>query len=727
MPQPSDMLTSPARRGFLKGGAALAGALCIPLPALASRTVDSGAHGTHEITDWIWIEPSGKITLGLSQCECGQGVYTGMPQVLADELDADWQNIAVTFVTGRDAYRTGAAYEEPQQFVGASMSATLFYQRLRIAGAQAREVLVMTAARRLQVRPGQCHTDKGRVHHGATGRSLSYGELAAEAATLPLNPSPRLKNEAAHKLIGRDLLRLDTPAKVDGSAEFGIDVRVPDMLYGALKMPPTVTGKVTGIRNADAVKAMPGVKAVVQAPDAAIVVATSYWLAKKGADALEIDIDPGAAKGLDSDHIMAARKAALGASQAVVATRLGDADAVLAAGGRLVEADYHTPYIVHATMESVNATVHVRDDAIEVWGPIQGQDFVRNALGKLYGRKPETVIVHTTFLGGSFGRKFLPDFVIHAARASAAVGQPVKVIRSREDDIRHGFYRPGVSGRFRAVLDEKGMPLAMHARLTGQSLYGVIKAERMAKNGGWDETMLEAIYDCVYRVPNLKVDMIDVKQPIPVSFMRSVGSTSSIFMLESFVNEMADAAGIDPYRYRRALLAHNPLALRTLDAAAGAAGWDRKPAANVSRAFTFNLYTGRGEAFQTYVAMALEIARTGKTFAVKRVVCAVECGRAINPNLIRANIEGGIGFALTNTLRSEITFKDGVVQQSNFHDYPLLSLSEMPKIDVVIVDSDRPPQGCGEVSLGPVAPAVAHALYKATRARRRSMPMKLEA
>jgi len=727
MPQPSDMLTSPARRGFLKGGAALAGALCIPLPALASRTVDSGAHGTHEITDWIWIEPNGKITLGLSQCECGQGVYTGMPQVLADELDADWQNIAVTFVTGRDAYRTGAAYEEPQQFVGASMSATLFYQRLRIAGAQAREVLVMTAARRLQVRPGQCHTDKGRVHHGATGRSLSYGELAAEAATLPLNPSPRLKNEAAHKLIGRDLLRLDTPAKVDGSAEFGIDVRVPDMLYGALKMPPTVTGKVTGIRNADAVKAMPGVKAVVQAPDAAIVVATSYWLAKKGADALEIDIDPGAAKGLDSDHIMAERKAALGASQAVVATRLGDADAVLAAGGRLIEADYHTPYIVHATMESVNATVHVRDDAIEVWGPIQGQDFVRNALGKLYGRKPETVIVHTTFLGGSFGRKFLPDFVIHAARASAAVGQPVKVIRSREDDIRHGFYRPGVSGRFRAVLDETGMPLAMHARLTGQSLYGVIKAERMAKNGGWDETMLEAIYDCVYRVPNLKVDMIDVKQPIPVSFMRSVGSTSSIFMLESFVNEMADAAGIDPYRYRRALLAHNPLALRTLDAAAGAAGWDRKPAANVSRAFTFNLYTGRGEAFQTYVAMALEIARTGKKFAVKRVVCAVECGRAINPNLIRANIEGGIGFALTNTLRSEITFKDGVVQQSNFHDYPLLSLSEMPKIDVVIVDSDRPPQGCGEVSLGPVAPAVAHALYKASRARRRSMPMKLEA
>ncbi|WP_333682192.1 molybdopterin cofactor-binding domain-containing protein [Dyella sp.] len=727
MPQQSEALTSPSRRGFLKGSAALAGALCIPLPVLASRTVDSGPHGTHEITDWIWIEPNGKITLGLSQCECGQGVYTGMPQILADELDADWQNITVTFVTGRDAYRTGAAYEEPQQFVGASMSATLFYQRLRIAGAQAREVLTLAAAKRLQVRPGQCYTDKGRVYHGGTGRSLGYGELAEDAAKLPLNPAPRLKNEAAHKLIGKDLQRLDTPAKVDGSAEFGIDVRVPGMLYGALKMPPTVTGKVTGIRNADAVKAMPGVQAVVQAPDAAIVVATSYWLAKKGADALELDIDPGAAKNLDSDNILAARQAALGAQQAVVATRLGDPDGVLAAGGKVVEADYHTPYIVHATMESVNATVHVRDDAIEVWGPIQGQDFVRNALAKLYQRKPETIIVHTTFLGGSFGRKFLPDFVVHAARASAAIGKPVKVIRSREDDIRHGFYRPGVSGRFRAVLDEKGLPRAMHARLTGQSLYGVIKAERMASNGGWDETMLEAIYDCVYRVPNLKVDMIDVKQPIPVSFMRSVGSTSSIFMLESFVNEMADAAGMDPYRYRRALLAHSPLAIRTLDAAARAANWDRKPAPGVTRGFTFNLYTGRGEAFQTYVAMALELVREGKTFRVKRVVCAVECGRSINPNLIRANIEGGIGFALTNTLKSEVTFKAGVVQQSNFHDYPLLQLAEMPKIEVVIVDSDRPPQGCGEVSLGPVAPAVAHALYQATKARRRSMPMKLEA
>lgn len=618
----SDRIASPARRGFLKGGMALAGALCIPLPALASRTVDSGPHGTHEITDWIWIEPNGKITLGLSQCECGQGVYTGMPQVLADELDADWQQVAVTFVTGRDAYRTGAAYEEPQQFVGASMSATLFYQRLRIAGAQAREVLVMTAAKRLQVRPGQCYTEKGRVYHGATGRSFSYGELAEEAAKLPLNPAPRLKNDAAHQLIGKDLQRLDTPAKVDGSAEFGIDVKVPGMLYGALKFAPTVTGKVTGLRNADAVKAMPGVQAVVQAPDAAIVVATSYWLARKGADALELEVDPGPARSLDSDQILAARQAALGAPEAVVATKLGDPDAVLAGGGKVVEADYHTPYIVHATMESVNATVHVREDAIEVWGPIQGQDFVRNALGKLYQRQPETIIVHTTFLGGSFGRKFLPDFVVHAARASAAVGKPVKVIRSREDDIRHGFYRPGVSGRFRAVLDDKGLPRALHARLTGQSLYGVIKAERMAKHGGWDETMLEAIYDCVYRVPNLKVEMIDVKQPIPVSFMRSVGSTSSIFMLESFVNEMADAAGTDPYRYRRALLAHNPLALRVLDAAAKAANWDRKPAPGVSRGFTFNLYTGRARRSRPMWRW-----RWNWSAAARRSACGAWCAR----------------------------------------------------------------------------------------------------
>ncbi len=719
---------SPSRRGFLRFGVAAAGALCIPLPALAGRTVDSGPHGSHELTDWIWIEADGRTRLGLSQCEVGQGVYTGLPQVLADELDADWRQVEVVFVTGRDAYRTGAAYEEPQQFVGASMSATLFYERLRIAGAQAREVLLRAGARRLDVRPSQCHTELGRVIHGASGRSLGYGELAADAARLPLNPSPRLKNEAAHKLIGRDLPRLDTPAKVDGSAEFGIDVKVPGMLVGALKMPPQVTGKVTGLRNAEAIRKMPGVRAVVQAPDAAIVVAQHYWQARKAADALELEIDPGAAQGLHSDAILAARVAALGAPGAVVATHLGSPEDTLAkAGGKMVEADYHTPYIVHATMEAVNATVHVRDDAIEVWGPIQGQDFVRNALARLFNRQPESEIVHTTFLGGSFGRKFLPDFVIHAARASAAVGQPVKVIRSREDDIRHGFYRPGVSGRFRAVLDAQGMPLAMHARVTGQSLYGVIKKERMAQNGGWDETMLEAIYDLAYQVPNLKVDMIDVKQPIPVSFLRSVGSTSSVFMLESFVNEMADAAGADPYRYRRKLLAHDPLAVRVLDTAAARAGWDSKPRPGVTRGFTFSLYTGRGEAFQTYVAMAVELERTGKTFQVRRVVCAVDAGRAINPNLIRANIEGGIGFALSNTLKSEITFQDGAVQQSNFHDFRVISLAEMPKVEVEIVASDRPPQGCGEVSLAPVAPAVAHAFYQATRQRRRAMPMSLEA
>jgi len=717
-----------SRRDFLKFGAAAAGALCIPLPVLAGRTVDSGPHGSNELTDWIWIEADGKTRLGLSQCEAGQGVFTGLPQVLADELDADWRQVEVVFVTGRDAYRTGAAYEEPQQFVGASMSATLFYERLRIAGAQAREVLLRAGARRLNVRPSQCRTELGRVVHGATGRSLGYGELAADAARLPLNPSPRLKNEAAHKLIGQALPRLDTPSKVDGSAEFGIDVKVPGMLVGALKMPPSVTGKVTGLRNADAVRRMPGVQAVVQAPDAAIVVALSYWQAKQGADALELEIDPGPAKGLDSEAILAARTAALAAGEAVVATRLGDPDGALAkGGGKVIEADYHTPYVVHATMEAVNATVHVREDAIEVWGPIQGQDFVRNALAKLFSRKPEAVIVHTTFLGGSFGRKYLPDFVVHAARASAAVGKPVKVIRSREDDIRHGFYRPGVSGRFRAVLDAQGMPQAMHARITGQSLYGVIKKERMAQNGGWDETMLESVYDLAYKVPNLKVDMIDVKQPIPVSFLRSVGSTSSVFMLESFVNEMADAAGIDPYRYRRALLAHDPLALRVLDAAAARAGWDGKPAPGVTRGFTFNVYTGRGEAFQTYVAMAVELERAGRAFKVRRVVCAVDAGKPINPGLIRANIEGGIGFALSNTLKSEITFKDGVVQQSNFHDFRVISLAEMPRIEVEIVASDRPPQGCGEVALAPVAPAVAHALYQATRQRRRAMPMTLEA
>lgn len=717
-----------SRRGFLKGAALAAGALIVPVSIMRQTTASE--ESSYEITDWIRIEPSGRMIIGVSQCEVGQGIYTGLSQLVADELEADWASVSVEFVTGRDAYRTAAANEELQQFVGASMSMTQFHQRVRIAGAQAREALIQAAAARLRVRTTQCEAKNGRVTHLQTGRSIGYGDLARDAAKLPLNPTPQLKPASERRLIGQNLKRLDTPAKVDGSAIFGIDVRVPDMLFGAVRMAPTQTGKFVAVKNEAEILARPGVKAVVSAPfwpqpahTTVIVVADSYWIAKQAADALVVEFDDGAAAGLNSRKIMDQRLAALDSDKAVVATNIGDAVSILnTSGNKVIEAQYHTPYLVHATMEPVVATAHVRDGEVEVWGPIQGQDMVRKTLGKYFNIAPDKVIVHTTFLGGSFGRKYVPDFVLHAAVASKAVGRPVKVIRSREEDIRHGYYRPCASARFRAVLETDGYPKAMHARVVGESLYAMIKPKAMEAAGGWDETMLDAIYDLAYAVPNLTVDNVNVRQPIPVSFMRSVGSTSAVFFLESFVNELADAANIDPYLYRRHLLAHDPLALAVLDRVVEASEWNKPAPRDIHRGLAFNLYTGRGGAFKTYVAQVAEIEMVKGQIAVRRIVCAVDTGTVINPGLVKANIEGGIGFALTNTLKSEITFANGGVEQSNFHDYPLLGLSEMPRVEVLLMNSDRPPQGCGEVSLAPVAPAVAHAVYRATNKRLRAMP-----
>ncbi|WP_322032152.1 xanthine dehydrogenase family protein molybdopterin-binding subunit [Paraburkholderia sp. J76] len=720
-----------SRRDFLKTGLALAGSFVLPL-AFGEQVMaaEDGAR-FREINDWVRVDPDGRTIIGLSQSEVGQGVYTGLPQVLADEMDADWRRVSVQFVTGRDAYRIAAANEHPQQFVGASMSVTMFTQRLRVAGAQAREVFLAAGARRLGVRPTQCATKTGRVIHLQTGRSIGYGELLEDAAKLPLNPQPRLKAGSARALIGQPLHKLDAPAKVNGSAVFGIDVQVPGMLAGAVKMAPTLNGKPLAVRNRDTVRALPGVVEVVQAKDSVIVVAGTYWQAKKACDALDVqweDSGPPA----DSATILAQRKAALMSAQAVVATRVGDASARFEAAknthgaqaaGHVIEADYHTPYIVHATMEPVNATVHVREHDIEVWGPIQGQDKVRWTLSAIFKVPSEKVIVNTTFLGGSFGRKYVPDFVIHAAVASKAVGRPVKVIRSREDDIRHGFYRPGVSARMRAVLGPDGYPRAMHLRVVGQSLYWSIKRDYFEKAGGWDETMLDGLYDLGYAVPDLLVDSVSVDQHIPVSFMRSVGSTSSVFFLESFINELAHAARIDPLDYRRTLLRGDPLALRVLDRTAARANWTRKSPAGVYRGLAYCLYTGRGGAFTTYVATIVELRMVEGGAKLERVVCGVDCGQAINPMLIREMVEGGIGFALTNTFKSEITFKDGAVTQENFTDYPLLYLSQMPKVEVEIVESDRAPQGCGEVALPPVAPAVAAALFEATGSRLRTMPL----
>lgn len=734
MPQPgTDIASVPEleamdRRSFLKTGLLVAGCLVLPVCVRNALAIDdTGATASAgeliEITDWIRIGPNGTTVLGLSQAEVGQGVWTGLPQVLADEMDADWSRVRVEFVTARDAYRTAAAHEKLQQFVGGSTSVTMFYQRLRIAGAQARLAFIQAAAKHWGVTTNECSTQKGQVLHAASKRSLSYAELIADAAKVVLEPNPTLKSDAQQNLVNHWLPKLDTPQKCNGTAVFGLDVKVPDMLTGTIRTAPTLNGKPLKVNNQDEISKRPGVHAVVMAKDVVIVVADSFWIAKQACAALDVEWEPGDAS-LDSEVIASQVKAVLDAKDSPLVLKQGDPQDVFDKSSRLIQADYHVPYIVHAPMEPVNATVHVRQGEVEVWGPIQGQDLARWTLGEMFKVPAEKVIVNTTFLGGSFGRKYVPDFVVHAAVASAAVGKPVKVIRTREDDLQHGFYRPNVSGRLKAALDADGNITALQVRLAGQSLYYQIKRANFDSNGGWDETMVDGIYNAAYQLPNLQVESTNVNQNIPVSFMRSVGSTGSVFMYESFISELADSAGVDQAEFRRRMLQHDSISLNVIDRTLARAGWTKPAAEGLFRGFAFSLYVGRADAYRSYAAVVAEIrVQPDGRFKVERLVCGVDCGRPINQNLISSMVEGSMGFALTNTFKSQITFKDGAVVQSNFPDYRLLFLREMPQVEVEIIDSDRPPQGLGEITMPPVAPAVAQALYGATKIRLRSLPL----
>jgi isoquinoline 1-oxidoreductase beta subunit len=731
---------SPVSRRFLLTGAALTTAsLLVPIAARASRAADS-----YEITDWIVIAPSGEVTLALSQPEVGQGSYTALPQILADELDADWERVKVRFVTGKAAYKIAFRQEPPAQKEGASMSTTALYERLRAAGAAARDVLTRAAAQAWNVDVAQCRTENGFVIN-ARGEKLSYGQLAADAAKLPLSAAPPLKASSRFQLIGKPVPRLDTPAKCNGSAVFGIDVVVPGMLNAAIKTARSFSGQVTAIKNEADILKMPGVRAVVKlaalaianedagaqhprlpnAPrhNAVCVVADQFWQAQRALEALDVVFDGGAAGDLSTAKIDAMLDAALNAEHGVAALVRGQPREILQErAAAVIERRFVLPHIAHAPLEPVNATASYKDGAVEVWGPIQSVTACQEAVAHAVGCAAEDVKVNVTFLGGSFGRKIVPDYVLQAVQASKAVGRPVKLIRSREEDVQHDVYRPNAGGRLRAVVDDRGYPLAVHARVAGQSLFGAVRKSWLDQTpeGAWDESMVDGIYNQSYRVPNFLVETVDTPLSIPVYFMRSVGSTAAVFFWESFISELAARANVDQYAYRRNLLSDDPLALRVLDAAAQASGWGTTP--NTPRGIAYNCYIGRGGRFKTYVAEVVELARVADRFAVKRVVCAVDPGLVVNPNTLKAQIEGGIGFALTTTLKSRITFSKGGTEQSNFFDYQLLRIDEMPEIVPIVLPSDRPPQGFGEVVLAPVAPALAQALLHATGRRLDVMP-----
>ncbi len=726
-----------SRRQLLQSAGALS--LLLPLVPGAHAAIVSQSStppdGRYELNDWIWVGPSGDVVIGVSQCEVGQGIYTGLAEVIAAEMGADWNRVTVQFVTGRDAYRQAAGGEPMSQFVAASTSMTNFYARTRLAGAQARSFFISAAARKLNVPASELHCAQNRVEHLPSGQRIGWAELIPYAREIPLDPAPRLLSaeEEADTFIGKDVARIDTPEKVDGSAIFGIDIEVPNMLTGVPWMVPSLNGKLIKIRNEAAIRALPGVVDLVitrhwsmlnmvkldsdMSPNTVIVVAESYWQAKKAADLLDVEYQLSDKDNFSSATIAADNRKMLDSDQLVIATNRGQAPETInnARGERgFHEARYRAPYIVHATMEPCNATCFVEPDKITLWGPFQGQDLPRTVLAKMFKLQPEDVTLHNTLLGGSFGRKYLPDTAMHAALASKRTGRPVKVVYPREIDIQHGYYRPGNTSHYQALLDDEGYPTALWARYAGQGLFWQVHRHRVETHGGWDETIVECAYNTVYDIPELRVECGIVEQAIPLSFLRGVGSVASIFFLESFISELSHKAGIDEYQYRRRLLKNSPEMIKVLDATAARANWDQPLPANRFRGMAVNLWVGRDNAFRSYVVMAVEIEVIGNSWRLARTVCGIDCGKAINPNLIRLNMEGGIGFALTGILYSCLHFEQGGVVESNFKDYGLIGLEEMPEVEVEIVASDRPPQGCGELSTAVVAPAVASALLKAT-------------
>ena len=716
------MSTSITRREFVETAAGLVIAFHLP-PASSRRIGPPPAAFTPNA--WLSIGTDGVVTLTVDKSEMGQGSQTGLAMILAEELEADWSTI-----------RLGPVPENPagwsrRMSTGGSTAIHTSWDMLRKAGATARELLIGAAATTWDVDRATCRAERGAVVHPPTKRRLPYGKLAARAATLPVPSDVPLKDPKDFQLIGTRATRLDTPVKVDGSAVYGIDVKVPGMLIASIERCPVFGGT---IKQYDAAKAKvsPGVRAVVElAPSSwtgkdgawavgcaagIAVVADTYWNAFQGRKALQIEWDGGEAASLDSEGIRA-ELVRLSDQAGVEARKVGDPGAALAGAARRVEAAYEVPFLHHATMEPMNCTAHVRADGggCDVWVPSQNQTRAQEVAAELTGLPKEKVRIHTTFLGGGFGRRLEPDCVSEAVRVSKAVGAPVKVIWSREDDMQHGFYRPTSYNRFAAGLDSAGNLIAWTHRVVGTPI--LLKFGPLPK--GLDRTLIDGAANIPYGIPNLLVDQVAADfPPIPRGFWRSVGISHNAFVAECFFDEVAAATKQDPYELRRALLKDKPRHLRTLELVAEKAGWGTP------------LPSGRGRGIAiaewqpTVCAQVAEVSvnREGAV-RVHRVVCAVDCGPAVNPGQIEAQIQGGIVYGLTAALYGEITIEKGRVKQGNFTDYPMMRIDEMPAVEVYVVPSTDKQGGIGEPSVGPIAPAVCNAIFAATGKRVRRLPI----
>jgi isoquinoline 1-oxidoreductase beta subunit len=706
----SGSTNSLSRRRFLQAGAAAGGGLMLSLHLPFAEGADADAFVPNA---FIRIEGDGQIVLTMPYVEMGQGTYTSIPMLIAEELE-----VALTQVRLEHAPPNEKLYANPLlgvQATGNSNAIRAAWQPLRQAGATARVMLVSAAAKRWNVDPASCRGQGGEVLHVPTGRTFKYGELAADAARMPVPASVTLKRPEDFKLIGTPAKRLDTPAKVNGTAVYGIDVRLPGMKFATLAQSPVFGGRVKRVDDA-AAKAVKGVRQIVRLDDAVAVVADHMGAAKKGLAALVIEWDDGPHAKLntgDIEHEL--EKATLNAGP--VAQSIGDADKALAGAVTKVEAIYQVPFLAHATMEPMNCTVHVRKDGCEVWVGNQAIARAQAAAAKTAGLPLDKVVVHNHLIGGGFGRRLEADGVARAVEIAKQVDGPVKVVWTREEDIQHDMYRPYWFDRLSAGLDGKGMPVAWNNRFAGSSI--IARWLPPGFNNGLDPDTTEGAINLPYALPNLHVEYVRVEPPgIPTAFWRSVGPSHNVFVTESFIDELAAAVKQDAVAYRRALLDQAPRAKAVLELAADKASWGQPLPERVGRGVSLQFV------FATYMAHVaeVEVAKDGAV-RVRRVVCAVDCGTVVNPDTVRAQIQSAVIFGITAALHGEITLKDGRVQQANFDTYQMLRMNEAPAIEVHIVRSFEPPGGMGEAGTSAIVPAVTNAIFAATGKRLRKLPV----
>ncbi len=707
------------RREFLKFSLAASGGLLIGfyLPGTSKLALAQGQSSNVFMPNaFVRIGTDERVTVVVNHSEMGQGVYTALPMLLAEELDADWKKV------GFEPAPVDPKYNHPvfgMQITGGSTSVWSSFEQFRQAGAAARAMLIGAAAKRWGMKPATLRTASGIVFD-QQNRRLTYGQLAEDAAKMTPPAQVILKDSKTFKLIGKPVKRLDTAEKVNGKAVFGIDVKLPQMLTAVVARPPIFGAKVKSFDDSRA-RSMPGVHKIVEVPSGVAIIADTFWHAKVARDVLRVDWDEGAMRAFSTDQMMKQyREMAKSPGKSV--RREGDPDSAFAKAARKIEAVYEVPYLAHAMMEPLNCAVDLKADSCVVWTGTQLQTLDRASAAKVVGLPDEKVQIQTTFLGGGFGRRANPhsDFVVDAVQVAKAAGVPVKVVWTREDDMQGGWYRPAFLHAITGSIDATGNPVSWRSRLVGQSIFAGTPFESMMKEKGYDPASVEGVDDLPYAIPNLAVEYHQTEVTVPVQWWRSVGHTHTAFATECFIDELASLARKDPYQFRRPLLLKHPRHLRVLDLAAQKAGWGKPLPKGWGRGIAVHF------SFESYNAQVAEISvRDGKVI-LHRIVSAIDCGRYVNPGIIAAQMEGGAIFGASASLFQELTFENGRLQQTNFHSFPMLRMNECPKIETHIVQSNEKSGGIGEPGVPCAAPAIANALFAATGKRIRKLPIRMK-